>query len=206
MKTWVLLILALFVAACQNDGGGDGGAAPANTTVTTPLTNCLDGTTYCNNQYYSAVPGFIPYPMPYGAYGQPYNYMAYFNRHGFCDCPYGTSPVYNPTYGLGCIRTRLLTQNYYGGGGAYLYWQFQMGTSWNTGWADASYYHYSAPTMPNNFAQYSNIPNGYYSGSGGSCPRNLTQSCLLNQPNTCGVGATCRQVLSGSALGVCANY
>lgn len=205
MKTWVVLIFALFMTACQgDDGGGGGGTAVTTTTVTTPLTSCLDGTTYCNNQQYSGLPGFMPYP---GMYGYAYNYMTYFNQNGFCNCPQGWTPVYNSSYGLGCVQSRLLMQNY---SASYLYWEFQNSSSWSYGWAQSNDYYYwsyySAPTIPNNFAQSSNIPNGYYGGSGGSCSRNLTQSCLLNQANTCGAGATCRQVIAGSSLGVCANY
>ncbi len=217
MKTWVFLILALFVAACQNNDGGGGGTT--TTTVTTPLTNCIDGTSYCNNSAYAQNQGWMAYP---GMYGYAYNYMNYFTQNGFCNCPAGYNPTYNSSYGLGCVQTRLL-QPY---SGYYMYWQLGAGATWSSGWGYANagygynsgygygynngYYdggYYSAPTYPNNYPQYSNIPNGSYGGNnGGSCSRNLTQSCLINQANTCSNGATCRQVVSGSNLGVCANY
>lgn len=206
MKKWLFLLIALFVAACQNDGGGGGGNTTVTNGVTTPLTSCIDGTTFCDGRIYSQTPGFMAYP---GMYGSAYNYMNQFARGGFCNCPMGTSPIYNSTYGLGCIQTRLLQPF----AGYYMYWQIDYSSNWTTGWGyndPAYYYGYgynSAPQIPNNYPQYSNIPAGTYPGFGGgsSCSRNLTQSCLLNQGNTCGNGATCRQVISGSNLGVCAN-
>jgi hypothetical protein len=227
MKTWLLLILTVFAVACQNNDGGGGGGAVATTNVTTPLTSCIDGSTYCNNSIYSQTQGFMPYP---GMYGYAYNYMSQFSQNGFCNCPSGYNPVYNGTYGLGCIQARLL-QPY---SGYYMYWQLNAGSTWTSGWGYANPNGYNgynaAPTYPNNYPQYSNVPNGwsgygntnygynygynggynngynnnYYGNGGGSCSRNLTQSCLINQGNTCSTGAQCRQVVAGSNIGVCA--
>lgn len=206
MRKWLFIATALLITACQNDsGGGGGGTVTATTTTTTPLTQCIDGSAYCDNRIYSQTPGWMPYP---GMYGYAYNYISGFSRSGFCDCPRGYAPVYNSTYGLGCIQSRLLQPF----AGYYMYWQIDISSNWSTGWGyndPAYFYGYgytSAPTYPNNYPQYSNIPAGTYPGyGGGSCSRNLTQSCLLNQANTCSNGATCRQVMYGSNLGVCAN-
>lgn len=183
MKRLVFFILSLFVVvACQNNNDNGTTTTPP---VTTPLNmSCLNGSAYCNNTIYSQYPGWMPYP---GMYNYAYNYLTYFNQYGFCDCPAGYTPVYNGSYGLGCVNSTLL-QPY---AGYYFYWQ------WGWGYASA------APQTTNNYPQFSNIPGGSNSGQ---CSRTLTQSCLLDQGNTCGAGATCRQVMYGSNLGICVNY
>lgn len=189
MKRLVFFIFALFIVACQgnNDGGGN---TVTNNTVTTPLTmNCINGSTYCNGSVYQQY-GWQPYTYPY-AYNNwsysYYNWMNVFNQQGFCGCPNGYSPVYNGNYGLGCISTQLLNpyQN------SFYYWQ------WGYTWG----YTTAAPQATINYPQFSNI-----SGGSGQCSRTLTQSCLMDQGNTCDAGATCRQVLQGSNLGVCVRY
>lgn len=183
MKKLVLVISTLFMMACgeQNNGG----AAPP---VTTPISNmnCLNGTTYCNNDVYGQYNGWAAYP---GLYTHPYDYSNYFYQHGFCHCPGGYTPSYNGTYGLGCVSNQIL-QPYTG---YFVYWY------WGTG-----AYAVSAPQTTINYPQYSNIPGA--SNSAAACSRTLTQSCLLDQGNTCGAGATCRQTIHGSNLGVCVRY
>lgn len=178
MKRLVFFIFALFLAACQ---GNDGGGGVNNTQVVTPLgMSCINGQAYCNNTGYSQYSGFIPYP---GMYNYAYDYTNYFNQYGFCNCPAGYQPIYNGSMGLGCINTALMAP----------YEGFYF--SWQWGWGYTS----AAPQMSNNFPQYSNIPQG----TNGQCSRTLTQSCMLDQSITCGAGATCRPVFSGSNLGVC---
>lgn len=182
MKRLVFLVFALFLAACQGNDNGNGGVT--TTQVSTPLnTNCLNGTAYCNNTIYSQYQGWMAYP---GLANSAYDYTAYFNQYGFCNCPGGYMPTYNGTYGLGCVNAQLL-QPY---SGYFLYWQWGYSSS-------------PAPQTTINFPQFSNIPGGSNSSQ---CSRTLTQSCLLDQGNTCGTGATCRQVLQGSNLGVCMSY
>lgn len=198
MKKWIIMFMTLFMISCQEDSGGSGAntAGTPNSTqnVVTPLsTGCLDGTNFCNNTVYNHHTGFIPYP---GMYNQAYNYMHRFNR-GFCDCPGGYMPVYNSSYGLGCVRQQLL-QPY---SGFFLYWKWGSGA---IGWGYATNYGVHAPQVTINYPQYSNIPSA--SNSVSSCSKNLTQSCLMNQPNSCGTVATCRQVVAGSSLGVCVSY
>ncbi|KYG62123.1 hypothetical protein [Bdellovibrio bacteriovorus] len=181
MKKLVYFVFALFLAACQP--GDDGGAG--TTTVVTPLnTGCLTGQAYCNNTVYSQYYGFIPYP---GMYNYAYNYTNYFNQYGFCGCPAGYSATYNGSFGLGCIHNDLINPYY----NTLYYWQ------WGYTWG----YTTAAPQTTINIPQISNVPGA--SNSASACRNKLTQSCLLDQGNTCGAGATCRQVIYGSNLGVC---
>lgn len=183
MKRLILFIFPLFVMACQGNNGGNN-----NNVAVTPLNlNCINGVSYCNNNMYSQQYGWVPYP---GLYNYPYNYTNYFNQYGFCNCPGGYLPTYNGSFGLGCVNAQLL-QPY---AGFYGYWQFGLGTAYPT---------YSAPQATINFPQFSNIPGA---SSSGTCSGSLTQSCILNQLNSCGVGLICRQVISGSNLGVCVRY
>lgn len=183
VKKLILFITTLFVvAACQQDNSG--GTANPGTPVVTPLSmSCINGTAYCNNSAYTQHYGWLPYP---GMYNYAYDYTNHFNQYGFCNCPSGYMPVYNGTYGLGCVNTQILEPYQ----GVYFYWQWgQLG------------YTTAAPQATTNFPQYSNIPGTINSAY--NCSRTLTQSCLLDQGNTCGTGATCRQVFPGSNLGVC---
>lgn len=183
MKRLVFIIFTLFVMACQPNNDGNGG----NTQVTTPLNmSCLNGSAYCNSNQYAQYYGWMPYP---GLYNYAYDYTSYFNQYGFCNCPSGYAPVYNGSFGLGCVNTQIL-EPYVG---------FTFNWQWGT-WS----YTTAAPQTTINYPQYSNIPGA--SNSAYSCSRTLTQSCLLDQGNTCGTGATCRQVISGSNLGVCVVY
>ena len=185
MKRLVFIVFALFVAACGNNGGGGGNGATTVAVTPTNL-NCLNGSTICNNSAYGSYTGWVPYSMPYG--NTAYNYINYFNQFGFCGCPTGYSPAYNGSMGLGCIASQYLQPIYnwtvfmsFGGGDIY---------GWGGGGATI------------NIPQVSNVPGSAYQGN---CSRQVSQSCLLNQVNNCGAGATCRQVISGSNLGVCIN-
>lgn len=186
MKRLVFIIFALFVAACGDKGGGGGGGGSKTVAVTPADMRCINGSTVCNTGAYANYTGWTTYSLPYGA--TQYNYSSYFNQNGFCGCPAGYAPAYNGSMGLGCISNQFLqpVSSYtvfmaFGGGGF-------------TGWGDGG--------AVNNQPQYSNIPG---SPNQGLCSHSLTQSCLLDQANSCGVGSTCSQVISGSNLGVCIN-
>src|SRR5690606_34847606 len=129
------------VAACQNDSGGGNNSNTTTTTLaTTPLTtNCLNGSTYCNNSLYGNNNGWMAYP---GMYNYAYNYTNYFNRYGFNNCPYGYMATYNNSYGLGCVNQQLVRPY----SGFYTYWQWGTGS---TGWGQLNSM-YSAPQYPNN--------------------------------------------------------
>lgn len=182
MKRLVFAIFALFVAAC----GSNGGSGNTVVAVTPSDLRCINGSTTCNNGAYANYAGWTTYSMPYG--NSNYNLTGYFNQYGFCGCPTGYTAAYNGSMGLGCVNTQIFNQFYgsavfmaFGGGGV---------TGWGGGGAVI------------NIPQVSNIPNSAYQGN---CSRQVAQSCLLDQGNSCGAGATCRQVLSGSNLGVCVN-
>lgn len=197
MRCFYLLICALVIAGCQPDNGGGVGTTPVSTPLPPTLNqSCLNGSTYCNNSLYNQTPGFMQYP---GLYNYAYNYTTHFNQYGFCDCPYGFLPVYNSTYGLGCVSRQVL-QPY---ASNFMRWQWDTAT---VGWGYANNYNntYDAPqTSLPNFPQYSNIPQaGHYPGS---CTKHVTQSCMMDQSITCGQGAICRQVYQGSNLGVCSS-
>lgn len=196
MKRLIFFISALFLISCQSNDNGGG-----NRLAITPLgLGCLNGTNYCNNTMYNQYPGWSAYPG-YNNYGynpgynpgynyghnQNYSYMNYYNQHGFCNCPAGYLPSYNGTYGLGCVNAQLI-QPY---AGAYFYWQFGAGTG------------YQAPQTSINYPQFSNVPGA---ASSGLCSHTLTQSCLLDQYNTCSIGARCQPVNPGSRLGICVRY
>jgi hypothetical protein len=181
-KIWVVISSLFLVVACQQ---GDGSGS--NNVNLTPMGNsfsCINGTTYCNNTAYSQTYGWMPYP---GLYTYAYNYMSYFSQNGFCSCPVGYLPIYNGTLGLGCVMSQYLEVY----SGYYYFWQF----SYRIG------YEAPAPQTQINIPQYSNVPGAINSAA--NCLSTLTQGCLLNQPNSCDIGATCRQTVPGSVLGVC---
>ncbi|XGC80243.1 hypothetical protein ACES2L_13005 [Bdellovibrio bacteriovorus] len=185
MKHLVYFIFALCLAACQGDGGGGGGKV-----ATAPLgLNCINGQANCDtnqyNQYYQF--GWRPYPgFVYG-----YDYSTVFSQTGFCNCPGGFMPVYNGTYGLGCVEQYYLEPF----ANAFFYFNFSIGGFVGGGYVGG----YTAPQYPTNWPQYSNV-----GGTVNTCSRTLTQSCFLNQANSCGVGATCRPINNGP-LGICSN-
>lgn len=198
MKRLIYLLFTVFaLAACQPDKDGGGGN---QTTATTPLQlNCINGTSNCNTNAYGYYQGFQPYNFPYiNGYGYGYNYGFNYNNvfinQGFCGCPHGYLPTYNGTMGLGCIQQNLIYDN---PPGQLFYWSYTNGYTYGYIWS----YVPAAPQVATNFPQYSNIPSA--PNSFGSCSQNLTRSCILSQANSCDTGATCRQVIAGSNLGVC---
>ncbi|AHI06828.1 hypothetical protein BDW_11640 [Bdellovibrio bacteriovorus W] len=187
MKRLVLAILTIFtMAACQQESSNNG-----NGQVATPLDfHCINGNANCNNQAYNYYQGWMPYPGFYGYGGQ--HFINQLNNQGFCNCPSGYIPTYNGTFGLGCVQSAIVNPFI----GTFFYW------TWNVMGGYGSYMGYvpAAPQTINNYPQVSNI-SGYPNSA--SCSNQLTQSCLLNQGNTCGAGASCRPVTHGQNLGVC---
>jgi hypothetical protein len=193
LTKFTYLIFTLTLAACgsSNDGGGGGtnnggnGGNNANPIAVTPMDpRCINGTATCPSSTYNNYGGWTTYALPNNTPGN--NYMNYFGQNGFCGCPGGYSPSYNGNMGLGCLSSMAL-QPYYNS--AVL---MNMGTNGTWGGGSATI----------NIPQVSNIPGSAYQGA---CTSQITQSCLINQPTSCGPGATCRQVITGSGLGVCTN-
>ncbi|MGE5087218.1 MAG: hypothetical protein ACM3MG_13010 [Bacillota bacterium] len=177
MKRLFIVLFTLLSMACADKGGGGN----SGTKATTPVdSRCITNSSLCNNSVYGQYSGWTPYRFPYG--NTSYNYSTYFSTYGACGCPFGYQPAYNSSMGMGCFRTtNMMTFN--------LSWSFSF-------YASSGFY---APQTSLNIPQVSNIPNA----GGGNCSRNVAISCLMNQANSCGVGATCREVRAGSGLGVC---
>ncbi len=201
MKYLSLVILTLFIAACQPN--------EKSKTATTPLdTSCLNGQTICDTQVYSQNYGFTNYPVDYQKYGgynqyynnyispsyqyynnyYSYNYSTYantwnsyytnYNYGAFCDCPYGSSPVYNGQLGLGCVNNNVITP--------YL-----------------SFTAYFALVANNNSLVNLNQVPAVGSSTVGSCQSQLIQSCSVDIGNSCGAGLHCQPTSGGSRLGIC---
>jgi len=139
------------------------------------------GTSGYNNGYpYSNSGGYFYNNGIYGAGSGPFHYMN--NANYLCNCPTGTMPTYNVYGGLGCVNNGFVN----GYVGAYAYW------GWSTG--------------PGN-NQWTNIPqvSNHVGYSNQNCYNGVVQSCLTDQPNSCGNGYTCRASSAGSRMGLCVS-
>lgn len=180
-----LTSVATLFTACGSNGGNN--STPNGPAAVAPLdTRCMNGTANCWNTGYSNYSGWTNYQYPYGTYNG-YNYLNYFSTNGFCGCPAGYSPAYNNSMGLGCVSNQSLLPIY----NYAIYFNFRMGYS---GWVQNG--------ASINIPQVSNISNTTYQGQ---CLNQISQSCFVNQPNSCMAGATCRQVNTSSNLGICIN-
>lgn len=168
MKRWIFtfLVMPFVVVACAGDKNSD-------TTVATvpPPTSCVDGTTYCNSNQYAAYPGYQAYP---------YNPYYYQTNGNFCNCPWGSRPVYNGQFGMGCVSMNTFNTYAYGA----VYWGYGAN---NNQWV--------------NIPQISNSQ-GYPQQNNG-CFQNVAQSCFVDQLNACGAGRVCQTTGGGSRLGIC---
>lgn len=178
MKSWIFtfLVLPLMFVACaeKNDGGSQVATVP-------PPTTCVDGSTYCNSNQYVGNQGFSAYPYNPYYYNMNYSWGGNAGYVGnFCNCPYGTRPVYNGQFGLGCVSNSSFQA--YAGGAAY--WGYGAN---NNQWV--------------NIPQISNSQ-GYPQQQGG-CYQNVAQSCFVDQLNSCGAGRVCQTTGGGSRLGIC---
>lgn len=199
MKVIVFVYVALvFVAmtSCKNSKQNDAAVPTMNA-------DCVSNPNTCNSGLYQQTPGFNSYNYnnnPYGGgyYGSGYNYnyyggynSGYTNPFSYsnssanlCNCSYGSVPTYNNYAGLGCVQSNMLNNSGYIGVYAYF------------GWG------------PNN-SQWVNIPqisnNVGYTNSNSSCYNGVVQSCLIDQPNSCSNGYTCRTSSAGSRLGLCVS-
>lgn len=182
MKHWIFtfLVMPLVFVACADKGGG-GDQTIAAVPAPAPTTTCVDGTTYCNSNQYANYNGFRPYP------GNPYYYNVntVWGAGGyvgnFCNCPWGSRPVYNGQFGMGCVSVN--TFNAYAGGA--VYWGYGAN---NNQWV--------------NMPQISNSQ-GYPQNTNNGCFQNVAQSCFVDQMNACGAGRVCQTTGGGSRLGIC---
>lgn len=174
-----LAIVVFIVSSCQKSSDS------SNAGVVT--TDCVNNPALCQNGIYSQNPGFRPYNYNNGynygynngyATGSPFYYMN--NAAYLCNCPTGTMPTYNNYGGLGCVQNSYV----YGAGGLYAYAYFGYS---NNQWMNIP--------QVSNLSAYSN--NGCYNG--------IVQSCVVNNPNSCSAGYTCRPTTAASALGMCVS-
>ncbi|HPI39337.1 MAG TPA: hypothetical protein PLJ21_00940 [Pseudobdellovibrionaceae bacterium] len=175
-----LTILAGFIFASACDKKDEGRPA------TTPLNNtCLNQA--CDTSVYNQQ-GWQPYPTSYSQYGgynsyyNQYYYGTYsYNYYGqFCDCPSGYLPVYNSSNGLGCV------QNVY----VQPYWNiaFYASLNSNNNWTNVPIM--SSVQSPAN-------------ASSKNCYNGVLNSCIVDQPNSCGYGYGCQVTAGGSRIGIC---
>jgi hypothetical protein len=120
------------------------------------------------------------YNQGFSAYPQnPYSNPASGN---FCNCPAGQRPVYNGQYGLGCMSN----------------------TAFQPYAANAAYWSWSADNNQWVNEQITSNAQGYY-GNSTMCYQGVAQTCLVDQPNSCGAGLTCRVTGAASRVGVCST-
>lgn len=173
-------ILVTGLVACNN-----GGNTNNQKVAQTPLSmDCLNGTAYCNTGAYNNLNGYGYYSYP--GYVQGYNYYAYAQQNGFCNCPVGTLPTYNSSYGLGCVRADLIQP--------YLNYSFY--------WTFGYYSNYVPANQGLNSPQVSNLGTVSYQ-NGGTCQSQLNYSCFVDQAGSCGNQGTCQPTAGGSRLGIC---
>lgn len=184
-----ITLMSLALTACPgSNSGNNSNNVVANNQATTPLDpKCLNGSTYCPQYYYNNYNyyGWMAYPVYY--YGNT------ISNGYFCDCPTGYSPVYNPSWGFGCVSSNYLNP----------FMNFTV--VYNT-WSYYGYsfsYGYTAPVYSNNgvnISQFSNMQGGNYART---CTQTLPQSCVVNQANSCGGANRCVPTVSGSPIGIC---
>lgn len=145
----------------------------------------------CNFNY-AGYYGFYAYDHNLYVNGLTNNYA-----NGFCGCGYSGTPVYNSSWGLGCINYSNLPQTYnYSNPTRFLMY------GWNSSTLQWSKYQNSTVS-------------GYGYGAGNSCQYSVILSCDTGAQNSCGPGAVCRSLnatgnggsYSQSSPGVCVlNY
>ncbi len=191
-KLFTALLMTMFLAACGSDNSSNG----SGTVATTPLQlSCINGQTYCDNSGYYGNPGFMPYP---GMHRYAYDYSDAFVNQGLCNCPSSYIPTYNDSYGLGCVRSASV--QVYSATVSNWSYAYGFGFGFYIGYSNTSYYT-PAPQISSNYVQQSNIVNNIYHQA--RCQSEITQSCFVDQPNSCGQRSQCRPVSSKSRLGIC---
>lgn len=181
MKTFLSILTTVGVVLALSACGQNKDKNGQTVAVTPPTSQCLMTPTAagCTPNAYSTMPGFYPYPIVGGGYtGYEVNF-----QNGFCGCNSGYNPVYNNTWGLGCVQS-----NYVAGFTAYAF-----------GWA-----------APN--SQFLNIQQRSFQPNivrGSSCYMDVQRACDSTIPQSCGNNGYCQSINGGSRAGVCvysANY
>jgi hypothetical protein len=175
-NTLLLVLIAMFLGACNNNKGrgintgANMGAIPTTTCLLSP--NGASG--LCNYNYsgYSNL-GFLNYQFTgIGGNGLNNNYAT-----GFCGCGQNAFPVYNNSWGLGCIGLDRLNTN---GGYNYSYSPQYLMFSWNAmnlQWVNGQsngYYNYGGYGGYNTCQQQFSIILACDTGAQGSCGPNAT--------------------------------
>lgn len=186
---WTLIAVPLIFVACGDKNGNNSPQQPQQIATVPPPTNCIDGTTYCNSNMYAQYNGFAAYPYNPYYYNTSYSWSHFYGAGNggyygnFCNCPTDHRPVYNGQYGLGCMALNQFQPYAYGA----LYWGWGAN---NNQWV--------------NIPQVSNTQ-GYPVGAQNGCYQNVAQTCFVDQPNACGMGAICQPTGGGARLGLCVS-
>lgn len=193
IKLFLTFITTMFLVACGSDDSSNNNSAKV---ATTPLhLSCINGQAHCDNSQYYQHQGFMPYP---GMYNYAYDYSAVFINRGLCGCPVNFAPTYNDSYGLGCVRSSQI--QVYSATVSNWSYAYGFGYGFYVGMTSTSYYT-PAPQMQSNYVQQSNIVgNGLHQAS---CQAQITQSCFMDQANSCGERSQCRPVFNQGRLGIC---
>jgi hypothetical protein len=167
LHTILSLIVATTFFGCNNNKGrgintgANIGAYPTNTCLLNP-----NNTTHCNRSY-EGNQGFFNYSYTMYMNGLNNNYA-----NGFCGCGANAFPVYQNSWGLGCVDYSYLPQNNYGYGSV----SFLM-YSW-----DVSRLQWTS-TSPNYYMNNMYNPN--------ACGREVILACDASQQGSCGPSAVC---------------
>lgn len=136
-------------------------------------------TTTCVNGSVYCDSSMYGYNQGFSAYPENPYYTNGTNGN-FCKCPAGQRPVYSGQYGLGCANITALQ----GTAGSAIFWRYQAN---NDQWV--------------NLTQASNQQG--YLGNTTACYNTVAQSCLVDEPNSCGTGNMCRVIGAASRIGIC---
>lgn len=163
-----MLTLTLFAVACAKNNN-DSSKKVANTPVATSQcmlsTGTISGSTCLYD--YSRHTGFRNYVYDAYATNGAFSY-------GLCGCQSGYAPIYNNSWGLGCVQNTYVNSN------NYIYYSWN---STNTQWVNIPQ---TAPSIPTT----------------GSCVSDAMYACDPTLSNSCGINGSCLAV-GGSRLGIC---
>lgn len=173
MNSWVKVVIGaglLILTACAKNKSGSG-SNPANQNIAvTPTSDCL-----LNRNSYNGTQCNHPYGQysNFGNYQMDPHQVANYYAQGFCGCNGGYRPVYQNSWGLGCVNSAYTTGNYI---------SYTWGYS-NGQWLNNPQIQTTTPTT-------------------GNCYADAMIACDPTVVNSCGMNGQCMAV-GGSRLGVC---